>query len=151
MMLSHELAHIDRLDYSVNIFQRVLEAVFFFHPFLWYASLQLTQEREQICDSYVLAKGVSAMDYTTLLAHVVEKTQHKNRLGAVALMEGRLLSRVRFLLNPERSQKIKLSGWASVATTFVFLLVLCSSTIRLKARTLATDSKEPRTNYRITC
>ncbi|MHC5058878.1 MAG: M56 family metallopeptidase, partial [Planctomycetota bacterium] len=152
MILNHELAHIERKDYLANLLQRVIEAILFFHPFIWYASLQLTQQREQICDNYVLADGASADDYTVLLTQIVEKAMHGDRLGAVALIEGRLLSRVRFLLNPNRSQKIKLSGWASVATTAVFLTLLSFSTIRLKAMSLIEDEQEnSKASYKIEC
>ena len=152
MILKHELAHIVRKDAWINLFQRGVEAVFFFHPFLWYASLQLTQQREQICDNYVLAQGTSATDYTALLAKTVEKTLHGRRLGAVALMEGSLLSRVRFLLNPQRSTQIRLSGWTSIATAVIFLIVSASSTIRLKAKVLGDHNPaDYNTRYRIEC
>lgn len=136
MILNHELAHIERKDYLTNLFQRVVEAILFFHPFLWYASLQLTQQREQICDNHVLAEGASADDYTVLLTQIVEKAMHEDRLGAVALIEGRLLSRVRFLLNPDRSQKTKLS----IRAVFICTATILTSfgifgTVRLAAKT----------------
>ncbi len=73
MVLTHELAHLERRDAWVNLFQRLVEAVYFFHPFVWWASRQLTQQREQICDNYVLAEGVSPADYTTLLSQIGEQ------------------------------------------------------------------------------
>lgn len=152
MILKHELAHIVRKDAWVNLYQRVIEAVFFFHPLIWYASLQLTQQREQICDNYVLAQGTSAADYTTLLAKTVEKALPGNRLGAVALMEGSLLSRIRFLLNPQRSTKTRLSAWTSLATALIFLIVSASSTVRLKAKVLGDSGPaDYSTHYRIEC
>jgi beta-lactamase regulating signal transducer with metallopeptidase domain/tetratricopeptide (TPR) repeat protein len=152
MILKHELAHIERKDYLANLFQRIIEVILFFHPFIWYASLQLTQQREQICDNYVLADGASADDYTVLLTQIVEKAMHGDRLGAVALIEGRLLSRVRFLLNPNRSQKIKLSGWASVVTIAAFMTLLSFSTIRLKAMSLTENDQDySKASYTIDC
>jgi beta-lactamase regulating signal transducer with metallopeptidase domain len=46
MVLNHELAHIERRDCWTNLLQRIVEAVFFFHPLVWWVSFQLTQERE---------------------------------------------------------------------------------------------------------
>jgi beta-lactamase regulating signal transducer with metallopeptidase domain/tetratricopeptide (TPR) repeat protein len=152
MVLAHEMAHIERKDCLVNLLQRMVEAVFFFHPLVWWASLQLTQEREQICDNYVVAQGASATDYTALLAQIVEQGFVRRQLGTVALLEGRLLSRVRFLLNPDRSKKIRLSGWASAAAAVVFLILMSSSAIRLKAMSLMENVQDnSKASYKIEC
>lgn len=49
-VLLHELAHIKRKDYLVNLLQTALEAVFFFNPFLGWISARLRAERENCCD-----------------------------------------------------------------------------------------------------
>src|SRR6185503_4948505 len=54
-ILLHELAHIRRKDYLVNIMQRFVEAVFFFNPALIWISSLLRQEREACCDDIVVA------------------------------------------------------------------------------------------------
>ena len=134
MVLSHELAHIERRDCLTNLLQRVIEAVFFFHPLIWYASFQLTQQREQICDNFVLARGASATNYVGLLSRIVEQGFEKNRLQAVALFEGRLLSRVRLLLDPKHNNQIKASRWAKIVCGIVVLICLTFGTLRLEAK-----------------
>jgi beta-lactamase regulating signal transducer with metallopeptidase domain len=84
MVINHELAHIRRRDPLVNLFQRLLEAIFFFHPCVWYAGRQLTQAREQICDNHVLARGTPAGDYVQLLARVAETHYHAPFQGAAS-------------------------------------------------------------------
>jgi hypothetical protein len=110
-----------RRDGCLNLFQRLVEAVFFFHPLVWLASRQLTNEREHICDNYVLAQGASPDDYTTLLFRMVEQALDERRLPKVALFEGQLLARVRSLLNPLRSRQTRLPWRVAAACTVVVL------------------------------
>ncbi len=107
MVLSHELAHVERWDYLTNIFQRLLEAAFFFHPMVWYASRQVTNEREQVCDNWVLARGAAASDYAKLLSSLAERGLERLRLQGVALFEGGLFRRIRSLLDQRRIRLTK--------------------------------------------
>lgn len=54
-ILAHELAHIRRHDYLVNLLQRALEVVFFYHPAVWWLSHQVALEREHCCDDAAIA------------------------------------------------------------------------------------------------
>jgi beta-lactamase regulating signal transducer with metallopeptidase domain len=135
MVLTHELAHIERGDCWANLFQRLVEAIYFFHPLVWLASRQLTQEREEICDNHVLAEGASADDYTTLLSHLGAQSVHASYLQTVALFEGQLLSRIRSLLDPSRNRQTKLP-WrvAAVCTVAVLAGFLVLGSVRLAAQ-----------------
>ncbi len=71
LVLAHELAHIHRHDYLVNLCQRVVESLFFFHPAVWLISRQISVEREHCCDEMAaelcgdriaLAKALTAME-----------------------------------------------------------------------------------------
>ncbi|HUU16912.1 MAG TPA: M56 family metallopeptidase [Sedimentisphaerales bacterium] len=137
MVLNHELAHIERRDCLTNLFQRIVEAAFFFHPLVLYASSQLTQQREQICDNYVLKKGVPVMDYIKLLSRIAEQGLEKTWFHAVALFEGRLAQRVRSLLDPKHSSQIKASRWATVVCAIAVLICLAFGTLRLEAKSKA--------------
>lgn len=53
-ILAHELAHIKRNDYLVNIFQSFAEVLFFFNPFVWILSSRIRAERENCCDDIAL-------------------------------------------------------------------------------------------------
>ena len=55
-VVAHELAHVRRLDYLVNVLQAALEAVLFYHPAVWWVSKQVRLERENCCDD--VAAGV---------------------------------------------------------------------------------------------
>ena len=141
MVLNHELAHIERRDCAINLFQRLLEALLFFHPLVWHASSRLTQEREQICDSHVLSKGSGPADYARLLSHMAEMGFHAKGLPQVGLFEGRLFARVRSLLDPHRSNQTTLRRRPIVACTAAALLSLSIlTTVRLEAKSEVTTS-----------
>ncbi|MBP1207151.1 beta-lactamase regulating signal transducer with metallopeptidase domain [Duganella sp. 1411] len=99
-LLAHELAHIKRRDYLINLIQSAVEIVLFYHPSVWALSRRIRVEREQIADDLavsmlgqpqVLAKALSELDQfqfdTTQLAH--------------AAHGGNLMSRIKRLLRPD--------------------------------------------------
>jgi beta-lactamase regulating signal transducer with metallopeptidase domain len=134
MVINHELAHIRRRDPLVNLFQRLLEAVFFFHPCVWYAGRQLTQAREQICDNHVLARGTPAGDYVQLLARVAETHYHAQFQGA-ALFEGSLLQRIKSLLDTQGRRLTRISRRTIVVSALIVLIALILfGTLRLEAK-----------------
>lgn len=71
-VLLHELAHIRRNDYFVNLIQRITEMIFFFNPgFLWISSL-LRLERENCCDDLVIVHTNDKERYVNALIHFRE-------------------------------------------------------------------------------
>ena len=75
MVLGHELAHIKRWDCLVNLLQRILEAIFFFHPLIIFASRRLTSLREHICDDYVIEMTNDRVAYAKCLTRLFENTK----------------------------------------------------------------------------
>ncbi|ADB41159.1 M56 family metallopeptidase [Spirosoma linguale] len=72
-ILAHELAHIKRHDYAVNLLQSVIEVLYFFHPALWWLSARVREEREHCCDDLaVQACGGDGRILAQALAHVEE-------------------------------------------------------------------------------
>ncbi len=110
VILAHELAHIKRHDYAVNLLQSVVEVLYFFHPALWWLSARVREEREHCCDDLaVQACGGDGHLLARALAHVEELrlTQtYQTPVLAVAFASKRqqLLHRVRRALGvPTRS------------------------------------------------
>lgn len=68
----HELMHIKRHDYLINIIQSVLESAFFFNPFVWMISSIIRREREHCCDDAVEACGGNTRAYVYALAQLEE-------------------------------------------------------------------------------
>jgi len=93
-VLTHELAHIRRYDHLLIIVQRLIEALLFFHPAVWYLSRCVHQERENCCDDLVLAAGSDRLGYCLSLLRVAEMRlaggNRRERLTVLAI--DRLLS-----------------------------------------------------------
>ncbi len=99
-ILAHELAHIRRHDYVVNLAQSVIETVLFYHPAVWWVSRQVRQEREHCCDDLAVAVCGDREGYARALVGM-ERLRHPVPLLAVRANGGSLVMRVRRLLSPD--------------------------------------------------
>jgi beta-lactamase regulating signal transducer with metallopeptidase domain len=102
-LLAHELAHIRRHDYLVNLLQNAVEAVLFYHPVTWWLSHRIRVEREQIADQ--LAAEVICAPRRLALA-LSELTELQRAHPALHLVQaahgGQLMSRIERLVRPAR-------------------------------------------------
>jgi beta-lactamase regulating signal transducer with metallopeptidase domain len=97
-VLVHELAHIRRRDYAVNLLQSVAETLLFYHPGVWWVSARIREEREHCCDDLaVVVCGQPAVYAEALLQLAAWQTRH--HAPAVAVTDGPLLARVQRLLS----------------------------------------------------
>ena len=71
-ILLHELAHLRRWDDWTNLIQKVLGALLFFHPAVWWIEKKLALEREMACDDLVLARTASPRAYAQCLVSLAE-------------------------------------------------------------------------------
>ncbi len=83
-LITHELAHIRRYDLLVNLVQRLVESMLFFHPAVWYISRRISSEREQACDEMVLGTGCDRLRYADALVRMAEMSFSLRRLGTSA-------------------------------------------------------------------
>jgi len=73
-ILLHEFAHLRRWDDWTNLIQKIVRAVFFFHPAVWWIESRLSVEREMACDDAVLAETANPHGYATCLVSLLEKS-----------------------------------------------------------------------------
>src|SRR5581483_9697174 len=73
-VLLHELAHLQRWDDWTNLTQKLLRALFFFHPAIWLVESKVSLEREMACDDVVLAATLSPRAYAECLVSLAEKS-----------------------------------------------------------------------------
>ena len=105
-ILIHELAHLERRDDWTNLAQKVLRALFFFHPAVWWLERQLSLEREMACDDIVLSRTANPRAYAECLVTVAERSFMRRGLAlaqaAVSKMRQTTL-RVSQILDVNRS------------------------------------------------
>jgi uncharacterized protein (TIGR03435 family) len=100
-LLLHELAHIRRHDYLVNILQSVAEAVLFYHPAVWWVSGHIRAERELCCDDLAVAVSGDVLTYARALAQL-ESYRPAHLTGSVTANGGSLPDRISRLLGQPR-------------------------------------------------
>lgn len=85
----HELGHLRRWDDWTNLAQKIVRAILFFHPGVWWIDSRLTLEREMACDDLVLARIGNVRGYAECLVSVAEKSALRTRLAlALAAVGG---------------------------------------------------------------
>ena len=100
-LLLHELAHIRRHDYLLNILQSVAEALLFYHPAVWWVSGHVRAERELCCDDVAVAVSGDALTYARALTQL-ESYRPTHLSAAVAADGGSLSGRIARLLGHPR-------------------------------------------------
>src|SRR5207247_3840122 len=98
-LLAHELAHIRRFDYLVNLLQTFGETLLFYHPAVWWVSHRMRVEREHCCDDLAVAAGGNATRYARALADLQGLCSDAPAL-AVAATGGSLFERIARLVGP---------------------------------------------------
>lgn len=93
VILAHELAHVRRHDYLVNLLQTVAETLLFYHPAVWWVSRRIRVEREHVCDDLAVAACGDALAYARALTKLERLRGGRTRL-AVAADGGSLRGRV---------------------------------------------------------
>jgi bla regulator protein BlaR1 len=69
-VIAHELSHVRRHDNLTAAIHMVVEAVFWFHPLVWWIGARLIEERERACDEAVLSMGGEPRDYADAIVSV---------------------------------------------------------------------------------
>jgi beta-lactamase regulating signal transducer with metallopeptidase domain len=119
-VLAHELAHIRRHDYAVNLLQTIAETVLFYHPAVWWLSARVRTEREHCCDEVAVRISGDAVAYARALAEL-EAWRTSSPALALAATGGSLLERVRRILRVPVTDEPRSPGWAvTLALTIVF-------------------------------
>jgi len=106
MVLLHELAHLRRWDNLVNLVQRVVESLLFFHPAVWWLSGWVRLERELCCDRLVVDRVGQPYAYAEMLVSL-SGMSHRGGGAVLAMADGQVSTRIRRVLNvKERSMKL---------------------------------------------
>jgi beta-lactamase regulating signal transducer with metallopeptidase domain len=121
-LLAHELAHILRNDYLINLLQGVAEALLFYHPAVWWVSRQIRVERELCCDDLAVAVSGDVLTYARALADL-EMCRPSRPGWAMAANSGSLVKRIARLVEPSRPAVHTMPA-PGAAWVLTFLLLL---------------------------
>ncbi len=136
-LLAHELAHIRRHDYLVNLVQCVVETLMFYHPAVWWMSSVVRRAREECCDDLAVSLCGDAKLYARALTNL-EALRHDQPALALAATDKPLLARVRRLLG-----LVEARPFPPLATTILLLLMLAVGTSLGAAGQTSTAQKPP--------
>lgn len=120
-ILLHELAHVRRGDYLVNILQSVVEALLFYHPAVWWISNHIREERESCCDDLAVSITGDVTGYALALAELAS-FRPTPVAAAVAATGGSLSRRIARLLGQPRPDSLRIAG-PGVLTTLALVAV----------------------------
>jgi TonB family protein len=128
IVVCHELAHIRRNDWPIQIAADVVRRIYWFQPLMWIACRMLRRESEQACDDVVLGSGVEAPTYASHLLQLARAGRSAYGWAAAVPMArpSTLERRISAMLNSARNRRA-LSPRALVASTLSLALLTFSA------------------------
>jgi TonB family protein len=140
IVLSHELAHIARQDWFLQISAEIARAIYWFHPLVWLAAARLRQESERASDDAVLLSGITPSRYASQLLDLARTLENTGRAWSTALAIARpsnLERRFAAMLNPSIDRS-RLSRRTKLFVPFFALcLLLPLAALHLSAQNLS--------------
>lgn len=133
-ILTHELAHVRRWDYLVNVLQSMAEILLFFHPAVWFVSKMVREERENACDQIVLDVKNNSMVYARALLNLEVFRSDRPRL-ALRANGGKLFERIQRITGSEvPTQRRYTRGlFLGLFTMLLILMLTTTSKDQIKA------------------
>ncbi len=126
-ILAHEIAHVLRNDYIFNIIQSVIEALFYFHPAVWWISTNIRTERENSCDDVAIALCGNSMTYAKALVSVQEMAYYGSPQMAMAFAgqrKNQLLFRVQRILKQPNNKTNVMEKLIATCLLLVMMVAL---------------------------
>ncbi|HEV7919504.1 MAG TPA: M56 family metallopeptidase [Thermoanaerobaculia bacterium] len=145
MVLAHELAHIRRHDFVVNLMQSLVETLMFYHPAVWWMSRRVRVERENCCDDLAVAVCGDALQYARALTRLEELRATAPRI-ALAANGGSLFARIRRLVSSPADLSASPSRWAAGAAVLSALIAV----LAIPAAPLLADRETPKAKPKAT-
>jgi len=139
VVVCHELAHIARGDWLVQILAEIARMVYWFHPLAWMAARHLRQDSEHACDDSVMNFGIEPSDYAEQLLDLAKTSNSlsSTRSAALALArQSNLERRFASMLNPYVNRKSVTGRAKSIAFLAAVFLLMPLAALRLGSQTL---------------
>jgi len=116
-IMTHELCHFRRRDNLTAAIHMCVEAIFWFHPVLWWLGARLVDERERACDEEVLELGSDPQTYAEGILKVCEFYLESPLFCAAGVTGSNLKKRMEAIMTPRISGKLNFAGKFLLATT----------------------------------
>jgi bla regulator protein blaR1 len=124
-VLLHELAHIRRYDYLVNIFLSIASTVLYFNPFVRLFVRMAEASREECCDQVVLQFGYDRVSYASALLQLEKVSSQRRILTLAATGKSHLFKRIEKIAGlPSKNSSLKFSHIAGLLTVLLFAFVI---------------------------
>lgn len=127
VVLGHELAHVKRNDWLVQIVAESARAIYWFNPLFWIACAQLRGESEHACDDSAMRLGVDGPTYAGHVLDLARTLKHSNGPGSAALamantsnLERRLIA----MLNPTLNRTVTTKSAVAIVILIALALTL---------------------------
>ena len=140
VVLSHELAHIARHDWFLQICAELARAIYWFHPLVWLAAARLRQESERASDDAVLRSGIAPSNYASQLLDLARTLENTGRAWSSALAIARpsnLERRFAAMLNPSINRSRLSLRTRLLIPFFALCLLLPLAALHLTAQNLS--------------
>ena len=142
-ILIHELAHIKRNDYLINMAQVIIETFLFYNPFVWLVSNIIRTEREHCCDDVVTGNEANKIPYANALAQLATTAQNINQPAIAATgNKHQLLNRIKRIIEMKHTPITRTQITAVIVLTITLILSITLITPDLTAKTKDDDKKE---------
>lgn len=134
-ILLHELSHIRRHDYLVNLLLTMVHVVLYFNPFVKFFLRKVEIERENCCDELVLQFQYDKISYATALLELEKSSRTTPVLAIGAADEKHLLNRIERIVGIHKKQRFNTSHFAGAVFALLFLFMVNSLIIAEKKTT----------------
>jgi beta-lactamase regulating signal transducer with metallopeptidase domain len=106
VVLLHELAHVKRWDCLTQTFARMVCALYWINPLVWFAARRMCVERERACDDLVLNGGCKASDYASQLVEIARTYRHIPQVAAIAMARSsQIKGRIAGIVDASRARR----------------------------------------------
>ena len=141
-ILAHELAHIRRHDYLINLIQLTCETVLFYHPAVWWISREIRREREHCCDDLALQVCGDRIAYARTLA-TLEERRFAVTTAAMAATGGSLMQRIRRIVGQPVASEAPRGTWLAGMLVVLSVCVIVPLAISAGSQRQNEDPGQP--------
>ena len=130
-VIAHELAHVLRNDYLVNLVQCLIETLLFYHPAVWWIGRVIRAERERCCDDIAVSVSGDRVGYARALLRIAETAPPYHGRMSLASQGGDFSNRVHRLLNrkPHSSSNRNAAGFWAIVTALTLAVAFAMSAV----------------------